>query len=156
MKESNVYWSTEMTKTRKKLIQEVVINLEDAGFDLSSQCDVRPSCFDLVARRDETLFLVKVLANIDSLTKEDAISLQLVAHFFNATPLIVGRTTRRGELDSGVVYKRYGVSTITPTSLNRVVSEQTMPREFIQRGGRFVLEEEASGLVHRSRPPQYY
>ena len=138
MKKSSVSWSIEMTKARKQLVQEVVLNLEDAGFDLSSQCDVRPSCFDLVARHNETLFLVKILANIDSLTKEDAISLQLVAHFFNATPLIVGRKTRRGNLDSGVVYKRYGVSTITPTSLNRVVSEQTMPREFIQRGGRFV------------------
>jgi putative transcriptional regulator len=50
----------------------------------------------------------------------------------------VGQKTRRGELDSGVVYKRYGVTTITPTSLNEIIAEQKLPREFIQRGGRFV------------------
>ena len=127
-----------MTRVRTQLINEVVTNLEDAGFILSSQCDVRPSCFDLVARRGEQLILVKVLANIDALTSEDAISLQLVAHFFNATPLVVGEKTRRGELDSGVVYKRYGVSTIAPPSFQSMIAEERLPREFIQRGGRFV------------------
>jgi putative transcriptional regulator len=127
-----------MTKSRTQLIQEVIRNLEDAGFDLSSQCDVRPSCFDLVARRGQELILVKVLTNIGALTEVDAITLQLVAHFFNATPLVVGERSNRGPLVSGVVYKRYGVSTIAPMSFRRMVSEQEMPREFIQRGGRFV------------------
>ncbi len=127
-----------MTKPRGHLIEQVVSSLEDAGFDLSSRCDVRPSCFDLVARKSNQLILIKLLANIDALTEEDAIALQMVAHFFNATPLVIGIKTRRGELDSGVVYKRYGVSTIAPKSLTAIIEEQQMPREFIQRGGRFV------------------
>ena len=127
-----------MTKSRTQLIQEVISNLEETGFDLSSECDVRPSCFDLVARKDSQLILIKILANIDALTEADAMVLQVVAHFFNATPLIVGRKTRRGVLDTGVVYKRYGVSTIAPTSFRRMIAEHKMPREFIQRGGRFV------------------
>ena len=81
----------EMSQTRSQLIQEAITHLEEAGFDLSSQCDVRPSCFDLVARKGEQLILIKVLANIDTLTEEDAKSLHLVAHFFNATPLVIGR-----------------------------------------------------------------
>ncbi len=127
-----------MTKFRGNLIEQVITSLEDAGFDLSSRCDVRPSCFDLVARKESQLILIKVLSNIDALTEDDAIALQMVAHFFNATPLIVGIKTRRGDLDSGVVYKRYGVSTIAPKSLSAIIEEQQMPREFIQRGGRFV------------------
>jgi len=99
---------------------------------------VRPSCFDLVARKGEQLLLVKVLSNIDALTKEDADALQLVAHFFNATPLIVGHKTRKGALDSGVVYKRHGVSTIAPRSFQSMIVEERMPREFAQRGGRLV------------------
>ena len=128
----------EMSQTRSQLIQEAITHLEEAGFDLSSQCDVRPSCFDLVARKGEQLILVKVLANIDTLTEEDAKSLHLVAHFFNATPLVIGRCTRRGTLDEGVVYKRFGVSTIAPPTFEGLISERKMPREFIQRGGRFV------------------
>jgi putative transcriptional regulator len=127
-----------LTKARTQLSKEVISNLEDAGFALSSQCDVRPSCFDLVARRGEQLILIKVLSNIDALTGEDAMALQMVAHFFNATPLVVGQKTRRGKLDPGVVYKRYGVSTIAPPSFQSMISEERLPREFIQRGGRFV------------------
>ena len=76
--------------------------------------------------------------NIDALTKEDADALQLVAHFFNATQLIVGHKTRKGELDSGVVYKRHGVSTIAPRSFQSMIVDEKMPREFAQRGGRLV------------------
>ncbi|MHA2396581.1 MAG: hypothetical protein ACXAC0_07745, partial [Candidatus Thorarchaeota archaeon] len=127
-----------MTKARTQLTQEVISQLEGAGFMLSSQCDVRPSCFDLVARRGEQLILIKVLSNIDALSGEDAMALQMVAHFFNATPLVVGQKTRRGKLDPGVVYKRYGVSTIAPPSFRSMIAEKQLPREFIQRGGRFV------------------
>ncbi|MFW9792822.1 MAG: transcriptional regulator [Candidatus Thorarchaeota archaeon] len=127
-----------MTKARAQLTQEVISQLEDAGFDLSSQCDVRPSCFDLAARKGNKLIFVKVLANIDVLTSQDAMALQLVAHFFNATPLVVGRKTRKGNLDPGVVYKRYGVSTIAPPSFQSMIAEEQMPREFSQKGGRFV------------------
>ncbi len=127
-----------MTKERTQLTQEIISQLDDAGFNLSSQCDVRPSCFDLVARKGDQLLLVKVLSNIDALTKDDADALQLVAHFFNATPLIVGQKTRKGELDSGVVYKRHGVSTIAPHSFRRLIVEERLPHEFAQRGGRLV------------------
>jgi len=127
-----------LTKARTQLTQELISQLDEAGFSLSSQCDVRPSCFDLVARKGEQLLLVKVLSNIDALTKEDADALQLVAHFFNATPLIVGHKTRKGQLDSGVVYKRHGVSTIAPRSFQSMIVEKRMPREFAQRGGRLV------------------
>ena len=84
-----------MTKARTRLIQEVTANLEEAGFDVSTQCDVRPSCFDMAARRGDQLVLIKTLGNIDSFTQEDAMALQLVAQFFNAVPLIVGKKTRR-------------------------------------------------------------
>ena len=127
-----------MTKARTQLAQEIISQLDDAGFSLSTQCDVRPSCFDLVARKGDQLLLVKVLSNIDALTKDDADALQLVAHFFNAIPLIVGDKTRKGTLDSGVVYKRHGVSTIAPRSFQSMIVDEKMPREFAQRGGRLV------------------
>lgn len=127
-----------MTKARTQLIHDVKSHLVDAGFDISTQCDVRPSCFDMVARRGDKLILIKTLANIDAFTKEDAIALQLVAQFFNAIPMIVGKSTRRGTLSEGVVYKRYGVPTITAHSFGSIIVDEEKPREFIQRGGRFV------------------
>ncbi|MFX0046062.1 MAG: transcriptional regulator [Candidatus Hermodarchaeota archaeon] len=127
-----------MTKARTRLIQEVTANLEDAGFDISTQCDVRPSCFDMAARRGDQLVLIKMLGNIDAFTQEDAMALQLVAQFFNAVPLIVGKKTRRGILDDGVVYRRHGVPTVAPHSFQSLILQEEQPKEFIQRGGRFV------------------
>ncbi len=127
-----------MTRSRVQLIQEVKSQLDDAGFKLSTKCNVRPTCFDMVAKRGNQLLLIKVLTNIDALTKEDALALQLVAHFFEGTPVIIGRKTRRRRLDTGVVYRRYGVPTIEPKSFNSMITEKEMPKEFIQRGGRFV------------------
>ena len=131
-------WLKKLTKARTDLTQEITKQLDEAGFSLSTQCDVRPSCFDMVARKGDRLLLVKVLSNIDALTREDAEALQLVANFFSATPLIVGHKTRKGELDEGVVYKRHGVSTIAPLSFQGMIAEERMPREFAQRGGRLV------------------
>ncbi|MHA1770899.1 MAG: transcriptional regulator [Candidatus Thorarchaeota archaeon] len=127
-----------MTRARNQLIEEVSTQLEEAGFNLSSSCDVRPSCFDLVARRGEQLVLIKILNNIDALTKEDAQALQMVAQFFDAIPLVIGVKTRRGSLEPDIVYKRYGVPTITPVSLRRIIAEKDLPKEYVQRGGRFV------------------
>ncbi len=112
--------------------------LADAGFVVSSDCDVRPSCFDLVARKDDQIVLVKVLANVDALTSEDAASLQQVADFFKAVPLVVGLKMRRGDMDDHVVYKRYGVPTMTPSLLRTTIEDEERPREYVQRGGRFV------------------
>ncbi len=127
-----------MTKARTQLIQEVTANLEEAGFDISTQCDLRPSCFDMAARRGDQLVLIKMLGNIDAFTQEDAMALQLVAQFFNAVPLIIGKKTRRGILDDGVVYRRHGVSTVAPHSFHNLIIQEEKPREFIQRGGKFV------------------
>jgi putative transcriptional regulator len=127
-----------LTKARTQLTEEIIAQLDEAGFRLSTQCDVRPSCFDMVARKDDSLLLVKVLANVDALTKEDAEALRQVAIFFDATPIIVGQKTRKGNLDEGVVYKRHGVSAIAPPSFRGVIAEERMPQEFAQRGGRLV------------------
>ncbi len=127
-----------MTRARNQLIENVCAQLEDAGFDLSSSCDVRPSCFDLVARRGDQLVLIKILNNVDALTKEDAHALQMVAQFFNAVPLVIGTKTRRGTLEPEAVYKRYGVPTISPVSLQKLIAERNLPKEYVQRGGKFV------------------
>jgi putative transcriptional regulator len=127
-----------MTKERAQLLEQVKSELVDAGFVISSDCDVRPSCFDLAARKDDRLVLVKILSNIGSLTSEDAAALLQVAQFFNAIPLVVGNKTQRGGLDDDLVYKRYGLPTITMSLLKKAILEEELPQEYVQRGGRFV------------------
>ncbi|MEM3594735.1 MAG: hypothetical protein QXS27_08380, partial [Candidatus Jordarchaeaceae archaeon] len=60
-----------MTPERREIIQDIKNILLRAGYRVTVNTDLRPSCFDIVARRGESLLLLKVHENIDAF-KEDA------------------------------------------------------------------------------------
>lgn len=95
-----------------------------AGFYVSDAHGLRPNSFDLLARRDSTLVVVKVLRNIDALGPEDADRLREVARLFHAAALLVGEASGNSALEAGVVYTRYAVP---------IVVEETL-EEFLLRG----------------------
>ena len=64
---------------RKQLVDEVRDVLAKTGFYLSEKQDTRGLSFDIVARRDDQLILVKVLQNVDAFAKQNADELRLLA-----------------------------------------------------------------------------
>ncbi|MFB6219303.1 MAG: transcriptional regulator, partial [Halobacteriaceae archaeon] len=46
--------------SRSALVGNVTAMLEDAGFIVSDRCAIRPKSFDLVARRDADVLLLKI------------------------------------------------------------------------------------------------
>ncbi|HHF55923.1 MAG TPA: transcriptional regulator [Thermoplasmatales archaeon] len=102
---------------RDELLQATRNLLLRAGFYCSDICRIRPSSFDFIARRDNLLFIVKVLNNIDAITEEVAKELISLARFLEGVPIIVGRRTCSAYLEDDVVYFRYGVPIITYTTL---------------------------------------
>lgn len=80
-------------------------------------------CFDLAARNDLFL-LLKVLLNVDGLAKEMAMSLKAVSYFVSAFPLIISLRTNHGRLKDGVVYSRFGISVLTPTTFKNFIREE--------------------------------
>ncbi len=113
-----------MARYREAGIARVRELLERAGFYVSDTHAIRPSSFDLLARRDSLLVIVKVLKNIDALDANDAAQLLGLAKLFPAAPFVVGQTSGADELEPGVVYSRYGL---------RIVSEDTL-REYLHQG----------------------
>ncbi len=83
-----------MPRTRERWIEEIRNLLGRSGFYVADSHGVRPSSFDLAARRDATLLLIKVLKNIDALGAEEATRLLELGHLFPATVLIVGQDLR--------------------------------------------------------------
>ena len=68
-------------------------------------------------KKGDTLVIIKVASQIDSVTADIAWDLNLIARYLQATPLIVGERARDTELERGVVYIRYGLFALSPETL---------------------------------------
>jgi len=102
------------TMSRTALIENITAMLEDADFLVSDRCAVRPKSFDVAARRDEDLVLLKILGNVDALDAETGAEMRRLGEYLQATPMVIGIRTRDEELKPGVVYFRHGVPVINP------------------------------------------
>jgi len=138
--------------TRDRLIDEVREALAKTGFFLSERHSARGLCFDVVARRDRTLLLVKILQNVDALTKEHADELKLIAQTLEGVPLVVGERSGSGTLEDGVAYSRFGVAILGRPTFVDFLEEGVPPFIFSAPGGLYVsLDAEALRRAREER-----
>ncbi len=126
-----------MSRPRDRWIERLRFLLERAGFYVAVTSGVRPSSFDLAARRDATLLLIKVLRNIDALDAEEASRLAELGRLFPANVLVIGQRSGAAELDDGVVYTRYGVPIVNETTLQEYLEKALPPFLYASPGGTF-------------------
>jgi putative transcriptional regulator len=124
-------------RTRERSIERVCEILTTAGFFVSDAHSIRPTSFDLVARRDSLLLILKVLKNIDALDPDEARRLRELGQLFPAVPLVIGRTSGASPLEPGVVYNRYGIPILVEESLEDYVHKGLPPFLFSSPGGVF-------------------
>ncbi len=123
---------------RATLLTKVRDILARAGFYLSEDAALRPLSFDLVARRDGELLIIKVLTNVDGLSEAVGNELRVVAQFLDAAPLVIGERTSSRPLEDGAVYLRYGVPIITYETLGDYLVEGVSPLVYAAPGGFYV------------------
>src|SRR2546421_8398503 len=136
----NLYRSPhdECVMKRDRVLEETRRGLAKTGFFLSRPHGERGLCFDFVARRDDTLLIVKVLQNVDALSKETAHELLEVARILEASPLVVGERSGTGSLEDGVIYTRFGVPILCRSTLLEFLEEGVPPFLFSAPGGLYV------------------
>jgi putative transcriptional regulator len=122
---------------RERSIEHIRELLERAGFYVADTHAIRPTSFDLAARRDATLLLVKVLKNIDALDSKEATRLRELGRLFPAITLVIGQTSGASDLDPGVVYTRYGVPIINEETLQEFLEKALPPFLYASPGGTF-------------------
>jgi putative transcriptional regulator len=127
-----------MEGARDRSVSSIQAVLEKAGFYVTDTHSVRPTSFDLMARRDSTLVILKILKNIDALDAPEADRLRELSKLFGAQVLVVGQSSGATDLETGVVYYRYGVPIITESSLEEYLLEGVPPFLFSSPGGIFV------------------
>jgi putative transcriptional regulator len=123
---------------RAELLQEARTLLVSAGFVVSESFEMRLAGFDMVARREETLLIIKVLTNIDTFPAQVAHSLQQLAAMLKATPLLIGEKTGLNSLEPNVVYDRFGIQALTIETLTSHLLEDVPIWAYAGPGGFYV------------------
>ncbi|MCI4371152.1 MAG: transcriptional regulator [Thermoplasmata archaeon] len=137
---------------REALLEQTREGLAKTGFFLSRPHGERGLCFDLVARRDDTLLIVKVLQNVDALSRETAHELKVIARTLEGSPLVVGERSGTGPLEDGVIYSRFGVPILCRSTLIEFLEEGIPPFLFSAPGGLYVrLDTEALRALRENR-----
>ncbi len=123
---------------KELLISRAIAILSRAGFIISERCDTRPRSFDIAARRDDLLLLIKVISNIDGLNEETTGEMQFLSKHLHGYPIVIGEKTRDHSLEMGVVYFRYGVPAFDINTMQDYFIEDVPPLIYAEHGGLYV------------------
>lgn len=122
--------------TRSQLLQQIESLLKAQGFKTSDIYD--QGSFDIVARKNLLILLLKTFQNIDSINESNAHEMKQLANIFLASPIIIGEKSRNGMLEEGVIYERYDIPTIGFDTLKNMILYNEYPEILADRGGYFV------------------
>jgi putative transcriptional regulator len=123
---------------REELLGEARDTLIKAGFYVSELYTMRPIGFDLVARRDNSLLIIKVLTNIDAMSEDVAMELRKLSILLKGCPLLIGQRSGTGILREDVIYDRFGIQAITSETLKTHLLEGMPLEVYAAPGGLYV------------------
>ncbi|MFH1402959.1 MAG: helix-turn-helix domain-containing protein [Candidatus Altiarchaeota archaeon] len=135
---------------KSDLTERVLSLLDEAGFQVVD-CTGSRSSFDIIAKRGEVLFLVKILKNIEGLNRFSANELKNVASLLSGIPFVIGEGMKNSMLSDDVVYDRYGICVSSPTTFERIINNM-LPSIYSTRGNYCVKidSKHLSELRHKS------
>ena len=122
--------------TRSQLLHNIENLLTSQGFKTSDIYD--QGSFDIVARKNLQILLLKTFLNIDSINEHNAHEMKQLANIFLASPIIIGEKSRNGYLEDGVIYERYDIPAIGFETLKNMILYGEYPEILADRGGYFV------------------
>ena len=124
--------------TQDRSLQLVTSVMITAGFEVSERFSLRPRSFDLIARKNGTMLVIKVVSHIDSVSDDVASDLEIIARHLRGIPLIVGERARDAVLERGAVYIRYGIYAVSVATLYDYFVEKIPPLVYASPGGLYV------------------
>ncbi|MBE6495381.1 MAG: transcriptional regulator [Methanobrevibacter thaueri] len=122
--------------TRSQMLHNIENLLTSQGFKTSDIYD--QGSFDIVARKNLLILLLKTFINIDSINEHNAHEMKQLANIFLASPIIIGEKSRNGLLEEGVIYERYDIPAIGFETLKNMILYNEYPEILADRGGYFV------------------
>lgn len=92
-------------------------------------------CFDLLVKKNDTIFSVKVFTNIDNLNTEIVNDIKSLSMLLKSKPLLIGIKNRYNELEDNTIYIRKGLPFITLATLENIIDRGLYPYILARRGG---------------------
>ncbi|WP_290598200.1 MULTISPECIES: transcriptional regulator [unclassified Archaeoglobus] len=120
------------------LLESVVKILLKADFNVADLAETKPRCFDIVARKDDLILILKVLYNVDSMKSEAAEEMKKLTKILDASPMVIGERFKFDFLERGVVYTRYGLPVINLATFYDFIIEGIPPYVYSAPGGYYV------------------
>ena len=90
------------------IIDKIAVFLLKEGFTVKS---LTRSCFDMLARKQDRILLIKALEDANSVTKEYVDEMNMMSSYIGAVPVIICEKAGN-KLDENVIYMRFGMYTL--------------------------------------------
>jgi len=116
-----------------KKIEEIKEILVKKGFCVWVVCEGVVSCFDILARRDDEIFVLKIYKFIESVTKSNAEEMKNLAACLSAYLIVLAEVSKNCKLNDDVLYSRYNISVVTYNTLKKILDEES-PLLYSTRG----------------------
>jgi|TARA_Y100000310_G_scaffold311565_1_gene357966 putative transcriptional regulator len=97
---------------KNKLIDKLAVFLLKDGFTVKSL--VR-TCFDLLARKQDKILLIKVLEDANAVSKEHVGEMNSVSYYIGAVPIIIAEKAGN-KLEDNILYTRFDLYTLNFTT----------------------------------------
>lgn len=106
--------------SNRQLQEKTSICLLRKGFTVKG---LAGSCFDLIARKDSRILLLKVLADANAISEEHARQMQSLSSYMGASPFVIAEKAG-SQLEDNVVYFRLGVYTFNFSTFRNCIEEK--------------------------------
>lgn len=92
-------------------------------------------CFDLLVKKGDSVFSVKVFPNIDNLNSAIIQDIKSFSLILKSKPLLIGIKNRHQKLEDNTIYVRDGLPFITFNTFEKILTNNVFPHILARRGG---------------------
>ncbi len=125
-----------MTRTLLEKIDSLLKNANFETFLLDNFTDKKNKfCFDLLVKKNDNIFSVKIFPNIDNLNADIIDNIKSLSLLLKSKPILIGIRNRYQELEDNTIYIREGLPFITLTTLKNIINKDLYPYILARRGG---------------------
>ena len=128
--------------TIEKIIQRIDGLLKKANYETLALGNFAINkikfCFDLLVKKEDLVFSVKIFPNIDNLNESVIHDIKSLSLILKSKPLLIGIRNRYQKLEDNTIYVRDGLPFITLNTLENILNDH-YPHILARRGGGVVF-----------------
>ncbi len=117
-----------MELTIEKTLEKINILLEKAKFETfflgNFATKKNKFCFDLLVKKDDTIFSIKIFNNIDNLNPDIIHDIKSLSLILKSKPILIGIKNRYQKLENNTIYIREDLPFITFNTLENLINKK--------------------------------